>query len=618
MTTLKQVADKIFDNTKPSTSDRIAVKAFQDHLSLAGKNDVLPSEYSEFQFIEFIQYLTAHKSTKAKYTISVTVRRMLAKEHNNGVIFPTNPSKWPTPQKPDATHFESLSTEELETLESFTKKHIDLAYHKEKVVKKALGKSKGKGVASKKIGTDFWRRKNPDPSLEPFSQWKGNLRDTIATLYAGQPEYPNNATDDMQKEGGKYNVPRDLTYTNLTNPIITIMKRLGMQRIKGYTPFLTDAPDLNLADVITYIYPDILELAAIKIAICLETGWSPDIAERIDPNNFIYDPIPMDGNWVFIKAPKEKGAAVNTNTNIREQRMMIHPSSKSNTHSAYNLIKLLVKRTSRLRHGALYNEAIKEINAHPAFVSLTINSRTQIVAQHPERTNMNRGAQNKQIQKELGYKLDLRQLRPTRLYLNEKEHKLPLLLQVALFGHSSSAITDGVYKENAHFKQLRKDKLAVELDAVFESISDGSFKGQLIPLRQRTSIKKKILNIFTNHNGESPLAICNDPFSPDWDLSGEADAQPLQKPCKQFNKCLMCSRSSVTNDNIPFVVDRHLYLDQMRRSVRSDQFDSMYRDEYEAAKEVVESWPYQEEISEAELRNAIDGYLLPPVISECN
>ncbi|MDE1237120.1 hypothetical protein [Vibrio aestuarianus] len=52
--------------------------------------------------------------------------------------------------------------------------------------------------------------------------------------------------------------------------------------------------------------------------------------------------------------------------------------------------------------------------------------------------------------------------------------------------------------------------------------------------------------------------------------------------------------------------------------MRSDQFDCMYREEYEAAKEVIESWPYQEDIQEAELRNAVDGYLLPPILSETN
>ncbi|MCB5460143.1 hypothetical protein BCT70_002970 [Vibrio lentus] len=612
MATIRQVADKIFYETKPSSPDRRAMINFREYLSEKNIENMLPSEFGELQFIDFIKYLSKIKSTKSKYNISIALRRLILMEHNNGVTFQRSPRMWPTPPKPEPTHFEPLSKEQLDILKPFLKQQIDLAYHKEAVVEEAILK----GDASRKIGTDFWRRENQDPSLPRFSFWEGNLKDTIATLYSGHPDFPNNATSNMQKEGGKYNVPRDLTYTNLTNPIITIMKRLSMQRIHNFTPFMIDAPELNMSDVIAYLYPDLQEIIALKIAICLETGWSPDITERIDLKDFIYDPIPMEGNWVFIKSAKEKGAAVNTDTNIREQRVMIHPSSKNNTHSAYNLIQLLSKRTSRFRCGISYDKAIEDINTHPAFISLTVNRGMKFVAHHPNRENINRSASNKYIEDKLGFKLDLRQLRPTRLYINDKENNLPLLLQVALFGHSISAITDGVYKENSHFRQLRKDKLAVELDAVFETISDGSFRGSLIPLRQTTNIKQKILNIYTNHNGESPLAICHNPFQPDWDSSRKTGTQTLQTRCKQFNKCLVCSQSSVSSDNIPFVVDRYLYLDQMRRSMRSDQFDSIYRNEYEAVKEVTESWPYQDEIREAELRNAIDGYLLPPVISE--
>ncbi|OED66467.1 hypothetical protein A165_04470 [Vibrio tasmaniensis ZS-17] len=613
MATIKQVADKIFDATKSSSPDRRTISSFREYLSEKNIEKMLSSEFGELQFIEFIQYLSKKKSTKSKYNISVSLRRLISVEHDNGVTFQRNPSTWPTPQKPEPSHFEPLSKEQLDILEPFLKEQIDLAYYKEAIVEEALLK----GVPSQKVGTNFWRRENQDSSLPRFSLWEGNLKDTIATLYSGHPEFPNNATDGIPKEGGKYNVPRDLTYTNLTNPIITILKRLSMQRIHNFTPFMVDAPELNMSDVIAYLYPDLQEIIALKIAICLETGWSPDITERIDLHDFIYDPIPMEGDWVFIKSAKEKGAAVNTNTNIREQRVMIHPSSKNNTHSAYNLIQLLSKRTSRFRYGVAYDKLIEDINTHPAFISLTVNRGMKFVAHHPNRENINRSSSNKYIEEKLGFKLDLRQLRPTRLYINEKEHNLPLLLQVALFGHSISAITDGIYKENSHFRQLRKDKLALELDAIFETISDGSFRGSLIPLRQTTNIKQKILNIYTNHNGESPLAICHNPFRPDWNSSSTTEILTLQTPCKQFNKCLLCSQSSVGSDNIPFVVDRYLYLDQMRRSIRSDQFDSIYRNEYEAVKEVIESWPYQDEVKEAELRNAVDGYLLPPIISEC-
>jgi hypothetical protein len=79
---------------------------------------------------------------------------------------------------------------------------------------------------------------------------------------------------------------------------------------------------------------------------------------------------------------------------------------------------------------------------------------------------------------------------------------------------------------------------------------------------------------------------------------------------------LLCSRSTVFSDNIPFVVDRYLYLEQQKRKIRESAFESLYGDEYLAAKEVIESWPYPEDIEEAEERTMMNDYLLPPIISE--
>ncbi|MEZ9744143.1 hypothetical protein AB4320_05570 [Vibrio splendidus] len=610
--TIGEVTGKIYYQAGKRQADKQAIYAFNIYLKKEDKGNTLLSCFEELEFLRFLHYLAKTKSATARYNISTAVRRLLADEYNNGAGFVRDPHHWPVPQKPKPQHFEPLSSEELKPLKEFLRREINIAYQKEKGFKEAIEN----GSISTKIGSDFWQRANPKFNLPKFSNWQDSLQNTIVTLFSVHPNFPNNATPENFQIDGNFHIPKDLIYTNLTTPFKTIVKRLVMQNVGGYKAFMPDAPHLTYSEVMSYIYPDFRELAAIKIAICLETGWSPDITERINPHDFIYAPIPMDSNWVFIKSTKAKGAAVNQDTKIREQKLMIHPSSKSDPLSAYNLIQLLIQRTSRLRHGTLYNQVIKEIDTHPIFISFSTLGGSKFAVHHPARQNINRSASSRFIEKELGFKLDLRQLRPTRLYLNEKENNLPLLLQVALFGHSSSAITDEFYKESSHFKQLRKDKLAVELDCIFESISDGSFKGKLVPLRHKTSLKKKIINIYTNHNGESPLAICNDPYHPSWHLLNGAPLPKQHKPCKQFNKCLECQQSSVTNDNIPFVVDRFLYLDQKRRSMRNDQFDSMYRGEYEAAKEVIDSWPYQEEISEAEFRNAIDGYLLPPVISE--
>ncbi|MDA0151588.1 hypothetical protein OH460_04640 [Vibrio sp. Makdt] len=610
MTTMIKLVEELID-TAANKPDVVHMYSLRDYLNEKNKESLSPYNFDEFEFIRFLSYLANTRTTKVRYITAVAVRRQLGKAHKELSCFKKKPSTWPVPEKPTADHFEPLDSEQLEKLKEFLSSEIKAIYDREESVEKALEC----GVPHQLVGTDFWRRDNPDKNLPKFSTWTSNLSDTIVTFYAHNPEYPNNATVNMVKKNGKYHVPSDLTYTNLTNPLVTTMKRLVMQKIKSFTCFMPDAPKTSASDVMAILYPTVYEFSVIKTAICLETGWSPDIVEKINPEDYLYDPIPMEGEWAFIKSRKEKGASVNTETNIRQERQMIHPSSTTNLNSAYNLIKLFNKRTSRLRNGMLYKKVLDKLDGEiPFCVTLTINAGVSISAYHPS-LESNRSAQQKYLKDNLGFNLDLRQLRPTRLYLNDQEGNLPLLLQVALYGHSTSAITDGVYKDNSVCNQKRKDKLSIELDELVDTIDNGSFKGTLVPLFKKESIKKKILNIYTNHNGESPLAICNDPYHPNWDIKGN---ELPTIACKNFNKCLLCSQSSVTSDNIPFVVDRFLYLDQMRRSVREDQFDLLYRDEFEAAQQVIDSWPYKEDIEDAELRNAMEGYLLPPIISEYN
>ncbi|MFS1869887.1 hypothetical protein [Vibrio lentus] len=612
MLTIMKLAEDLINDHATRKADRIALYALRDYLKERSKENLLSTNFDEFEFISLLSYLAKTKTIKARYTNAVAIRRLLGKVHKELLCFPNKPNTWPVPEKPTPEHFDPLSSEELEKFKEFISSEINAIYQKEDLAKDALEN----GAPLKMIGSSFQSRANPDKSLPKFSKWTGSINDAIATIHAAYPEYPNNTTKEMQEINGKYHIPKDLVYTNLTNPVVTLQKRLVMQKIKSFERFMEEHPDMGSSELIAILYPSLYEHCVIKAAICLETAWSPDIVERIDPNDFLYAPIPISGEWVFIKSKKLKGAAINNETNIRQQKVMIHPSSKSNPSSAYNLIKLLNKRTSRLRQGLYYDELLSRLELeHPFCLSLTINAGISISAFHPS-LNTNRSAGQKYFVDKLGFQIDLRQLRPTRLYLNETEQNLPLLLQVALFGHSTSAITDGIYKENSAFKELRKNRLSRELNQVAESIRDGSFKGSLVPLLSKESIKKKIINIYTNHNGESPLAICNDSYNPTWIIKEKKSTE--KEHCRQFNKCLLCAQSSVTNDNIPFIVDRFLYLDQMRRSVRKDQFDILYSEEFDAAKEVIDSWPYKEDINEAELRNAMEGYLLPPIISEYN
>ncbi|MGF1758960.1 hypothetical protein L4D76_13680 [Photobacterium sagamiensis] len=594
-----------------NASDKSAIRKLIAFLTHEGSELMPANEFGEFQFLQYISYLSNNGSSKSTYNNTVRTRRLLQGYHSSYQVFPQSPELWPAPQKPRPSHFETLSDEQTLQLQEWLKVELDAIIKKEKLVEDAI-KS---GTPINKIGLDFRSKINKDDSLPRYNVWTANLKDAIATVYSFYPDYPFNKNKIYE-----YLPPQGIQYEKLSNPLITILNRMQVQNISSFIPFLDDGKELSSHDLIKHLYPDQFELVTIKTAISLETAWTFDIIDRIVADDYLYDTIPVGGDWAFIKSTKVKGGN-SKYSDLSEQRVMIHPSSISNPHSAYSLISLLKKRTLRLRTGAFYDEIVAKLGCEPLCIYFNYMSKTLIV-HHPNLRSDNEavkaGKDKKQIkvkfEKSLGFYFDARRLRPTRLYLNEKERKLPLLLQVALFGHSTSAITDEVYKENAQFNQLRKDRLANELDEIVKSIDDGSFKGKLVPLRQDKTIKDRIINIYTNHSGESPLAVCNDPFRPDW--SPMLDGNLQKKPCKQFNKCLLCSRSSVYSDNVPFVVDRYLYLDNKRRNMREEQFEEIYIDEFKAAKEVVESYPYQDEIKEAELRCAIEGYLLPPVISE--
>ncbi|MEZ9595490.1 hypothetical protein AB4298_12710 [Shewanella sp. 10N.261.52.F9] len=593
------------------TADRSFATGFRQYCKeyYAGVGALPLNQVGDIEFLHYHAHLVGSgKSHKMIYAIMVALRRLMTHAHNDGHEFAIHPRYFSAPPKPSPDHFNPLSSEQLAKLEAFLKRDIETIYKREATFKQALKH----GQPIRETGASF---KETPTYKAPLSFWKWQipLKDCILLYHKESPKYPNNTTLEQLSDGGEYASLRKVDYDLMNTPFKLAYKRMGVQRLKHIKPFLSDAPDLNNIDVIGIIYPRIFEVHTLIWAICLETGWSQDMVERIDFNDYLYSPIPMESDVVFIKTMKQKG--INGSNGINEAKQYIHPSSKSNPFSAYNLIQLFIERASRLRHGRNYEKQIQDIGTEPFFIYYNENRGLPILAHHPDHTCV-RGATTKKsiMEKELGFRFDGRQLRPTCLYLREKNQNLPLLLQVALFGHSSSAVTDEFYKDTALFQQIRKDKLAVELNEIQKSIHNGSFKGTMAPLKQKKQIQDKIITIFTEHSGESPLAVCNDNRNPDW--PGFEVELRTSSVCRRFNKCLLCSRSTIYSDNIPFVVDRYLYFEQQSRKLRKDVFERLYGNEYLAAKEVIESWPYPEDIEEAEERTIMDDYLLPPIISE--
>lgn len=612
MTSLFDLITRKVNISDYSKTDIIHLNWFKDYL-VQEKQSITANNFGDFEYLEFINWLVKERPYKALYRSTNNIRKIIRHIHDQGFSFKTNPTYWPVPSKPDPDHFEVLDKEQRIILRKHLTQEIDKIYAKEKLVNKALKKGKSIQVT----GADFvTNSENKRKNSTSFYKWQESIEDIIYTFHHDYPNFPVNMKVEESLNGQKYGSVVSINYAKMTSSFITIFKRMGIQNLKGSLPFIEKHPELIILDVINYLYPSFVETYIIRWAIELETAWSPDIVKNIDYKDYLFQPIPIEQKLAFIKSVKEKGQQSDS-SDISIEKRMIHPSNSDDKYSAYSLIGLWIKRTSRLRKGINYKATVDSCEFEPFFIYLADRSNFKnginiIVAIHPKAPNVeNHSTKTNYQKKQLGFTFDERQLRPTSLYLKEKNQGIPILLQVALFGHSDSAITDEYYKNTAHFQQIRKDKLSDELAAIEESIDNGSFKGTLVPLKTEKRIKDKIITIFTDHTNESPLSTCTDNMNPDW-----SGSEHLHLPCRLFNKCLLCSSSSVFEDNIPFIVDRFLYLQQLKKTMRISSFDALYLDEFNAAKEVVEYWPYQEQIDQAKDRTFDEGYLLPPIFWE--
>ena len=560
-----------------------------------------------WEFSEFVQMLSASKTEGQGYNFSTASRRFCRKLEKNGITFKTSPANWNTPPKPDGNSFDPLSRGDYEKLCEY----LDTVINRMKDRMRLVNEAKSHPFAGEMTGEVF------KAGEKSFAKYQVSINDALSALLEAFPDFPIECKLDDLLADGKFGINSlKVDYVSMTNAIKVLRKRFTMQRMKYQLPALSDAPNLSFQDVADILFPSEEEAAAVRKAICLETGWSPDLVANIDPHDFAFHEIDPSSDVVCIKTTKVKGTQ--RGEDYTEAKMMIALSSKSKPDSAYNLIKIWLERTELLRGTRLFSKLVDAHGFEPLFVvsaqikNLAKETCGRLRFLHPNAgKSRNNLALNRLYKETLGINFDERQLRPTHLYFRSKDQGIPFALMVALFGHSNSSITDEFYRSGSSFEQDRKDRLSDALKEIEESISDGSFAGQLIPLKEQKTVEDKIFAVFSDHSNENPIAVCSDPYNPSW--PGHNRRIRTGKPCKAFNKCLLCSKSRVFSNNLPFVVDRYLYLEKQSRSLREDQF-SMHLDEYNAAKHVVETWPYQDDVEEAKERTFLEGSILPPVL----
>ncbi|BDU42245.1 hypothetical protein [Vibrio nigripulchritudo] len=109
---IRHLSTKIMNKEKISVSDKSALGELTKYLKKENKNRLLTTEFNDIEFLKFIQYLSKVKTTKRRYQISVAVRRLIAEEFHNGVVFTISPDEWYCSGKTETNAF---STTKLRT-----------------------------------------------------------------------------------------------------------------------------------------------------------------------------------------------------------------------------------------------------------------------------------------------------------------------------------------------------------------------------------------------------------------------------------------------------------------------------------------------------------------------
>jgi len=368
-------------------------------------------------------------------------------------------------------------------------------------------------------------------------------------------------------------------------------------------------------DFKSYVYPNMEEVLCMFMFIAIQTGWNPETIAVLDADDFEHAlSQSIDGNTAIISSTKSKGQ---TNSNDLNNRVkIIHSlSSTSDMYSALNLIKLVKKRTSRIRSSKIATNIISTSEFDNPLFFYASNGFVSYL-KPGLRGNSYRSIQNflqrYKIFEPDGNRLksiDLRRIRPT---WREAHHDRGTddKLVTMLMGHAAEITTDTHYDNHSVAKLRRKKRLARELIGIVEDLDTGAFKGFISVHKNARTVSSIVQHghVFTDEN-ERYICICLDSKSPTWEGSDKAITKG--QLCTFLTKCLLCEQCVVTVETLPYIVDRGNYISKQRTRISSYDFKMLFGKEKTAIDSLLESWPNQEQIEDAIFTAITDGPLLP-------
>lgn len=477
----------------------------------------------------------------------------------------------------------------------------------------------GKDLASKgrnPFGHHFYRKSCKKDSEK-------NFRLIFATLAQKYPQYPFNMSYDEAADFFSEN-----HYKRLSGDEKTFLEK-RLRNAVFTTPSYFYGGNITRTNLIHAAMHFLSEtLYPFLLHVQINTGWNIEsilaISDNVDAHvtSDLIDP----DNYVVIQSTKRRGQRGRT-------KLVFHRCSRKKKFSTYRLMKYVesivtqYKGCQHYQPGQLWQFAVKWSSKTRQLISYYGKDSSNLfyasgvfvrkhVFNYFNKSSVDHGCIRTSYE-------TLREMQglPLAVISHDMDH---VNSETTSAHYASDSTSDAVkdikiaqYQEQLveelrHYecKIVESPSLTKLRDAINQSHNEMSRTIQLAQAATALGTNEKTVLHLISPKGQTYIAACRDSLNPTWP-SHEEYLKPGQH-CSFFNKCHGCKQAVIFPEALPYIVQRTLDLDQLRKEVNSFEWLSNYGEEWDAWNAIICDWSNQEQVETAR-QVAIRGEALLPI-----
>ena len=384
--------------------------------------------------------------------------------------------------------------------------------------------------------------------------------------------------------------------------------RLGKMAVYAAKHFVTDT-----------IYP--------FFALCMaNTGWNPeslfsisdDVDAHITPD--LIDP----ENYVIIIGLKYRGQASD------KPKLVFHRSPKNKMYSTYSLLKYVesiiaqYKDSEYYQKGYLWQYTVPENVPHIVINTMLTNlgfMSRQFIERHRFKHIPDTSIDHRKIRS--GY-VTLRQLfgATERKLSEDLEHESKETIIYYTSDESSNMVQDIRIKQiqEQFVKDITNFKVRIvesqSLQDLRKAINDAKTqkaKEKVIKKQaNKLGLSEKTIIHLLDAGSEKYILACENARNPSW--PGFEKYVKEGQNCRYFNKCALCTQSVVFPEALPYIARRIMELEKLQSRLSSTDWILQYGYEFDAWKQILNSWKNQEQVNDAWGQARIGKVVLPQIM----